>query len=82
MSPSYHDSGEGSMAAYKCCFLRSNSAPMVQTIEWDLDGEAINHATSLLDAKPEHYSIEIWKDNRLLARIVKGVSIEQHHRTT
>ena len=69
------------MAAYKCYFLRSNSAPAVQTIEWDLDGEAINHATSLLDTKPEHYSIQTWKDTRLLARVVKGVSTEQHHRT-
>jgi hypothetical protein len=69
------------MAAYQCYFMRGDSAPMLQTIECDLDGEAINHATSLLDAKPEHYSIEIWKDMRLLARVVRGLSIEQHHRT-
>ena len=69
------------MAAYKCYFLRGDSAPALQTIECNLDGEAINHATSLLDAKPEHSSIEIWKDMRLLARVTKGVSYEQHHRS-
>ena len=68
------------MAAYKCYFLRGVSAPALQTIECDLDGEAINHATSLLDAKPEHYGIEIWKDALLLARVVKGASIERPHR--
>jgi hypothetical protein len=60
------------MAAYKCYFLRGDGAPALQTIECDLDGEAINNATSLLDANPEHYSIEIWKDERLLARVAKG----------
>ena len=70
------------MAAYKCYFMCGDSAPALQIIECQLDGEAINHATSLLDAKPAHYSIEIWKDTRLLARVVKGISIEQHHRTS
>jgi hypothetical protein len=64
------------MAAYKCYFMRGDTAPALQTIECDRDGEAINHATSLLDATREHYSIEIWKDTRLLARVVKGASIE------
>jgi hypothetical protein len=81
MPPSYSDSGEGYMAAYRCFFMRGGSAPALQTIECDLDGQAINHATSLLDAKPEHYGIEIWKDTRLLARVTKGASNEQHHRT-
>lgn len=61
--------------------MRGDSAPALQTIECDQDGEAINYATALLDAKPEHYGIEIWKDSRLLARVAKGVSNEQHRRT-
>lgn len=35
----------------------------------------------ILDAKSEHYSIGIWKDTRLLARVTKGASIGQHHPT-
>jgi hypothetical protein len=63
------------MVAYTCYFLRGESAPALQTIECKLDDEAINHATSLLD---QHYSIEIRKDTRLLARATKGASTEQH----
>jgi hypothetical protein len=80
MPPSYRDSGEGNMAAYKCYFSRGGSVPALHTIHCDLDGEAINLATSLLDAEPEHYGIEIWKDARLLARVTKGASHEHHHR--
>jgi hypothetical protein len=69
------------MAAYKYYFLRGDGAPAFQTIECDLDGQAINLATSLLDAKPEHHGIEIWKDRRLLARVAKGISNERHHGT-
>ena len=42
------------MASYECYFMRCDSAPALQIVECDLDGEAINHATSLLDAKREH----------------------------
>jgi hypothetical protein len=81
MLPSRRDSREGNMAAYRCFFMRSDNAPALQTIECDQDRDAINHATSLLDAMPEHYGIEIWKEMRLLARVTKGVPYEQHHRT-
>jgi hypothetical protein len=69
------------MTTYKCYFMRGNSAPTLETIECDLDGQAINDATSLLHAKPEHHSLEIWKEERLLARVVKGESTQQPERT-
>ena len=69
------------MAVYKCYFSRGDGVPTLQTIECDLDGQAITAATLLLDAKPEHRSLDIWKEARLLARVVKGASVEQRERT-
>jgi hypothetical protein len=60
------------MAAYKCYLTRGQHVPAFQTIECDHDSEAIARATALLDAEPEHWGIEIWKDARLLARVSKA----------
>ena len=46
--------------------------PALQTIECDQDGEAISHATTLLESRSLDLSLEIWKGNRLLARVAKA----------
>jgi hypothetical protein len=70
------------MVAYRCYFVRSNSAPMLQTIECDQDVAAITQATMLLHSKPDHVGIEIWKGMRLLARISRGRSLEHQSRAS
>jgi hypothetical protein len=60
------------MTAYRCFLTRGQHLPDFRTIECDHDGEAIVRATMLLDADPEHWGIEVWKDARLLARVAKS----------
>jgi len=60
------------MAAYQIHFARIDHPPMVQTIQCEQDGDAITHATTLLDSKPMHWGVEIWKDALLLARVARG----------
>jgi hypothetical protein len=72
--PSFASSLEDKVVAYRCYFERVDHVPTLETIECDQDGEAITHATSLLDARPEHWGMEVWKDARLLARISRNKS--------
>jgi hypothetical protein len=60
------------MAAYRCFFTRGNYVPALQIIESDHDGEAIARATELLDSRPADLGLEIWKEERLLARVARA----------
>ena len=60
------------MTSYQIHFARLDYPPMVLMIECEQDGEAITHATALLDSKHEHWGVEIWKDTLLLARVARG----------
>ena len=44
----------------------------VQTYECADDAEVILKASSLLDSKPEHQSVEIWEGKRLVARLPRN----------
>ena len=62
------------MVVYQCYFARVDLSPTLQTVECDQDGDAIDQATALLYENPKHYSVEIWKDALLLARIARSRS--------
>jgi hypothetical protein len=51
--------------------MRGTRGPTLQTTRATLNGHAINDATSL-HAEAEHHSRETWKEERLLAHVVKG----------
>jgi hypothetical protein len=65
------------VAAYRCFLTRGWHVPDLRTIECDHDGEAIVRATMLLNADPEHWGIEVWKDALLLARVSKSRTLSQ-----
>ena len=62
------------MAAYQCFFSRVDLSPTLQTIQCTQDGDAIDQATALLYDNPKHFSVEIWKDTLLFARIARSRS--------
>ena len=68
---------EVKVALYKCYLERLDHAPTLQTIECNHDRDAITQATTLLDTKPEHWGVEIWKEDRLLARVSRSRQPDQ-----
>lgn len=60
------------MTTYRCYFMSGEHAPVLEILECDEDTDVIFKAAALLNSKPEHQGIEIWKDARLVARVPRG----------
>ena len=60
------------MAVYRCFFTRGGYVPALQIIETEQDGEAITRATELLNSRPADLALEIWREDLLLARVVRA----------
>lgn len=55
------------MPSYRCYFLNGEDhIQAVENIEADAVSEAIDHALAMLEARPQHRSIEVWQGARRL----------------
>lgn len=62
------------MTTYRCYFMSGEHVPVLEILECDEDADVIFKAAALLNSKPGHQGIEIWKDARLVARVPRRPS--------
>lgn len=65
------------VTAYRCYLMSGEKIQTVQTFECTDDAEVILKATALLNAHPEHQSVEIWEGKRMVAHVPRREQSEE-----
>ena len=60
--------------------MSGDHVPALQIFDCDQDAEVVVRAAALLDSKPENQGIEIWRGDRLVARVPRMPDSHQRPR--